>query len=327
MGQDALCRLFDDAIADAPDFATLIDAIIAALEAAEAAFGPERREVAALGGRSIPPEASPNWRGHLRHNGAMPDVDAIGIVVSDLRRAVSFYRALGLAFPEGVEESEHGHAEVALTGGMRLMLDTEAGIRSFDPGWQRSSGSPGMSVAIRCESPAAVDELFDKAVAAGAETHQEPWDAFWGQRYAQLRDPDGNAIDLYAASSSRPADSSVAAGRQTVHLFAGIPVKDFTKSLTWYERLLGFPPSMFPHDREAVWELADHRMVYIVQRPERAGNALHTVMVDDLDSRVGQISQRGLEPVSLETYSNGVRKITYVDPDGNEIAFGAVPAG
>ena len=64
----------------------------------------------------------------------MPDVDAIGIVVSDLRRAVSFYRALGLAFPEGAEESEHGHAEVALTGGMRLMLDTEAGIRSFDPG-------------------------------------------------------------------------------------------------------------------------------------------------------------------------------------------------
>jgi len=147
---------------------------------------------------------------------------------------------------------------------------------------------------------------------------------------ADLDSPGGRDAERhrpYAASSGRPADSSVAAGRQTVHLFAGIPVKDFTESLTWYERLLGFPPSMFPHDREAVWELADHRMVYIVQRPERAGNALHTVMVDDLDSRVGKISQRGLEPVSLETYSNGVRKITYVDPDGNEIAFGAVPAG
>lgn len=111
----------------------------------------------------------------------------------------------------------------------------------------------------------------------------------------------------------------------TVYLFAGIPVDDYAAALTWYERLLGSPPSFFPHDTEAVWELAEHRSVYIVQRPEHAGHAMHTIIVDDIDSQVAEIAQRGLEPTQRETYPNGVRKITYVDPDGNEIGFGGVP--
>jgi catechol 2,3-dioxygenase-like lactoylglutathione lyase family enzyme len=111
----------------------------------------------------------------------------------------------------------------------------------------------------------------------------------------------------------------------SVYLFAGIPVDDYAAARAWYERLLGSPPSFFPHDTEAVWELAEHRSVYIVQRPEHAGHAMHTIIVDDLDSQVAGIAQRGLEPTQRETYPNGVRKITYVDPDGNEIGFGGVP--
>ena len=110
-----------------------------------------------------------------------------------------------------------------------------------------------------------------------------------------------------------------------VYLFAGIPVSDYAAALAWYERLLGSPPSSFPHDTEAVWELGEHRLLYVVQRPEHAGHALHTIIVDDLDGRVAEIAQRGLEPAQRETYANGVRKITYVDPDGNEIGFGGVP--
>ena len=125
-------------------------------------------------------------------------LDAVGIIVSDLRRAVRFYRLLGAPFPEGAEESEHGHAEAQLEGGVRLLMDTEEGIRSFDPGWSRATGSPSVSVAFHCAGPAAVDELYAVALGAGGMGHKEPWDAFWGQRYAQLRDPDGNAIDLYA---------------------------------------------------------------------------------------------------------------------------------
>jgi catechol 2,3-dioxygenase-like lactoylglutathione lyase family enzyme len=111
----------------------------------------------------------------------------------------------------------------------------------------------------------------------------------------------------------------------TVDLFAGIPVGDFAAALAWYEKLFGAPPSFFPHDTEAVWQLAEHRAVYIVQRPEHAGHAMHTVLVGDLDILAGQIAQRGLDPATREAYGNGVRKITYIDPDGNEIGFGAVP--
>src|SRR5258706_10091281 len=112
----------------------------------------------------------------------------------------------------------------------------------------------------------------------------------------------------------------------TVCLFAGIPVSDFAAALAWYEKLLGSPPSSFPHDTEAVWQLAEDGLVYVVQRPERAGHALLTLIVGDLDERVAAIAQRGLEPAERETYPNGVRKITYADPEGNEIGFGEVPA-
>jgi hypothetical protein len=110
-----------------------------------------------------------------------------------------------------------------------------------------------------------------------------------------------------------------------LYLFAGIPVSDFGAALPWYEKLLGSAPSFFPHDTEAVWQLAEHRSVYIVQRPEHAGHSMHTVLVDDLDTLVAGIARRGLAPAQRETYANGVRKITYVDPDGNEIGYGAVP--
>ena len=110
-----------------------------------------------------------------------------------------------------------------------------------------------------------------------------------------------------------------------VDLFAGIPVRDYEEALTWYERLLGSEPSFVPNATEAVWELAEHRYLYIEVLPEHAGHARHTVFVDDFDARVTEIAGRGLEPAQQETYANGVRKTTYRDPDGNEIGVGGNP--
>ena len=111
-----------------------------------------------------------------------------------------------------------------------------------------------------------------------------------------------------------------------IDLFAGIPVRDYAQAVAWYERLLGAEPSFLPNDVEAVWEIAEHRYVFIEVRPDHAGHAMHTVIVDDLDARVGGIAGRGVEPADQETYSNGVRKVIYRDPDGNEIGFGGLPA-
>ena len=110
-----------------------------------------------------------------------------------------------------------------------------------------------------------------------------------------------------------------------VDLFAGLPVADYERAVAWYERLLGAEPSFLPNETEAVWEVAEHRYLYVDVRPEHAGHAMHTLFVDDLDARVGGITARGIEPSTRETYENGVRKVTYRDPDGNEIGFGGGP--
>jgi catechol 2,3-dioxygenase-like lactoylglutathione lyase family enzyme len=108
-------------------------------------------------------------------------------------------------------------------------------------------------------------------------------------------------------------------------LFAGIPVTDLTSARAWYERLFGGPPAFLPNDVEAVWELAENRSVYIELKPEHAGHAMVTAFLDDLDAFVDAAAGRGLPPDVRETYDNGVRHVTYRDPDGNEISFGGAP--
>jgi hypothetical protein len=109
-------------------------------------------------------------------------------------------------------------------------------------------------------------------------------------------------------------------------LFAGVPVVDYDRAVEWYGRLLGSAPSFLPNATEAVWEVAGHGYLYVDVRPGHAGHAMHSLFVDDLDARVDGISARGIQPAARETYDNGVRKVTYRDPDGNEIGFGGRPA-
>jgi catechol 2,3-dioxygenase-like lactoylglutathione lyase family enzyme len=125
----------------------------------------------------------------------VPSLNAIGIVTSNMAQSIRFYRLIGLDVPETPDE---GHVDAFLPSGVRLMLDTEEVIRSFRPDWTRAAGNQ-ISLALECVSPAEVDELYARAVAAGFHGEHEPWDAFWGQRYAQLADPDGVPVDLYAS--------------------------------------------------------------------------------------------------------------------------------
>lgn len=110
-----------------------------------------------------------------------------------------------------------------------------------------------------------------------------------------------------------------------VDLFAGVHVSDYAEARPWYERLFGKPPSFVAHETECVWELTEQGSVYIAEDRDRAGHSAVTLFVDDLDSRVEDIGSRGIEPAEREAYSNGVRKATYRDADGNEIGFGGPP--
>ncbi len=131
----------------------------------------------------------------------MPRLDVVGVIVSDLHRAVDFYGRIGLQFPDNPDPMGHGHVEVALPGGLRFTLDSEESVRSFDPNWSPPSGGHRVGMAFRCGSPDEVDRMYRELITAGAGEYKEPWDAFWGQRYAQVKDPDGNVVDLFAPLS------------------------------------------------------------------------------------------------------------------------------
>ena len=122
-------------------------------------------------------------------------LDLVGIVARDMDASLSFYRRLGLDIPEGVEDEPH--VEVATPSGLRIAWDTAELIRQIDPEWAEPSGGHRVALAFLCTNPADVDAKYEELAALG-HGHKEPWDAFWGQRYASVRDPDGNQIDLFA---------------------------------------------------------------------------------------------------------------------------------
>jgi catechol 2,3-dioxygenase-like lactoylglutathione lyase family enzyme len=143
-------------------------------------------------------------------------------------------------------------------------------------------------------------------------------DAFEGQ-WQLARSPGDWHDDLkvtYRRRDEAPA--------RPLHLFAGLRVRDFQAARQWYERLLG-EPTFFPHATEAVWTLAEDRSVYVVEHADGAGNSVVTIFLDDLDAQLAAITARGLAPHERETYPNGVRKVVYRDPEGNELGFGGKP--
>ena len=128
----------------------------------------------------------------------MAQLDALGIIVSDMANTLTFYRMVGLDIPPGAERE--GHVEVELDGGFRIMFDTIEVVESFSE-YEPASGGHRMGLAVRCSMPAEVDAMYAAIVAAGYHGKLAPFDAAWGQRYATLLDPDGNPVDLYAALS------------------------------------------------------------------------------------------------------------------------------
>jgi uncharacterized glyoxalase superfamily protein PhnB len=132
-----------------------------------------------------------------------PRIDGVALVASELSRTVIFYRALGCELPD--PSGTDGHLEAQL-GSVRLMIDTEEMMKSFDPDWS-GSGSGRMTLAAQCASPAEVDRLHAELSQLGSGSHLAPFDAFWGQRYATVLDPDGVRVDLYAPLPSSDESS------------------------------------------------------------------------------------------------------------------------
>ncbi len=122
--------------------------------------------------------------------------DMIGITVKDMAAALAFYRLLGLAIPP--DSAGEPYVEVITPNGYRISWNSQEMVKGIDPHWTEPTGHR-MTLAFKCDSPAEVDATYGQIVAAGYNGHTAPWDAFWGQRYAVVLDPDGNLVDIFAA--------------------------------------------------------------------------------------------------------------------------------
>lgn len=124
----------------------------------------------------------------------MARFEYIGMVAKDMAATLRFYRLLGMNIPEGAESEDHVEAAGA---GFRVAWDTEALIMNIDPAWVKPVGQR-IGIGFLCASPTEVDDLYRRVTDAGYAGYKAPWDAFWGQRYAVVTDPDGNHVDLFA---------------------------------------------------------------------------------------------------------------------------------
>lgn len=127
-----------------------------------------------------------------------PQLNAIGLVTTDLAASLRFYRLLGLDIPADAESQPHVEL---VAGGVRLMWDTVETVESFAGPYTPPTGDSRVSLAFACDDPDQVDAVWARLAEAG-HGEVEPFDAPWGQRYATVNDPDGNGVDLFAALPS-----------------------------------------------------------------------------------------------------------------------------
>ncbi len=125
----------------------------------------------------------------------MVQVDMVGLTVRDMASALKFYRLLGLDIPEGVDGEDF--VEVTTFNGYRISWNSLEMVKGIDPDWEEPVGQR-ITLAFKCENAAEVDTLYMAIIGSGYKGPKEPWDAFWGQRYAVVKDPDGNSVDLFA---------------------------------------------------------------------------------------------------------------------------------
>jgi uncharacterized glyoxalase superfamily protein PhnB len=131
-----------------------------------------------------------------RMTSPVPTLNALSIVVEDMAATLAFYRACGLEFPADADDAPHAESTVA--GGFKIMFDTTETIAAFDPDFSVGTGGQRTALAFLCAGPAAVDAMYTRLTDAGHTGHLPPFDAFWGQRYATVVDPNGLGVDFYA---------------------------------------------------------------------------------------------------------------------------------
>lgn len=130
-----------------------------------------------------------------------PFLNGLNLVARDMQATLAFYRLLGIEIPpESVWGSGGGHhVETDSAGSIDFDLDSEDLAKVYNAAWQRSGGAGRTLIGFRVSSRQAVDDTFKTLTEAGYSGLQEPYDAFWGSRYAIVEDPDGRDVGIMSA--------------------------------------------------------------------------------------------------------------------------------
>jgi len=135
----------------------------------------------------------------------------INLVCHNLDATIAFYRRVGLDIPdEAAWRTATGphHVRIGTPGTVDLEADSHALARAYNSGFSAERGR--VVIGVQLESREAVDALWEELLAHGAQGLQAPFDAFWGDRYAIVEDPDGNPVGLMSpadpAKRSPPPD-------------------------------------------------------------------------------------------------------------------------
>ena len=121
-------------------------------------------------------------------------LDAIGIVSGSIEKSSAFYKVFDLYFKQS---GGPDHFEAVSEKGLRIMLDTVELIKKINPSWKKHPNQ-NMVLCFKQSSSQDVDQKYQACLEQHGKSIKEPWDAFWGQRYASVQDPDGNQIDIFA---------------------------------------------------------------------------------------------------------------------------------
>ncbi len=128
-----------------------------------------------------------------------PHLDTVGLVVQDMAKSLEFYRTLGLAIAS--QEDQAPHVEYQGAQGYTIGCISQAVVQQTDPKWIASFGQR-LNLQFKFDAPTEVDAAHQRLVAEGYESYQEPWDSFWGQRFARVIDPDQNVVNLFATQEN-----------------------------------------------------------------------------------------------------------------------------
>lgn len=130
----------------------------------------------------------------------------LNLVCADVDATLAFYREAGVdpGGDDNVWRTATGAHHLNLPtwqAEVGLELDSTALAEVYNAGYASAPSPGGVLIGFRVPTREAVDEVHARLTAAGHPSRQEPWDAFWGARFAVVADPDGRDVGFMSPAT------------------------------------------------------------------------------------------------------------------------------